>query len=456
MGLIIRLLMLLRFFCVMLMSTCLVINGAAQSLPSSLIMGYQAGSRNTYNGSLLLGYQAGMINQTGAENTLIGYQAGAANVSGSGNTFVGYLAGSLNTGQLNTFIGQRAGASNTTGELNVAIGANAGANTTTGKSNMFLGSNAGGANKTGVYNVFIGEGAGFKGNTSNNVAIGLYAGNNFQNENDQSISKNNVAIGSVAGGYSTYTSNSIFIGNDTGIPQSMAGNRLDNVVVIGSGGQVTRANSVILGNSANVGIGTSAPNNKLELVSTNANMSGLRLTNLRNNSPATVLNTNKFLTVDGNGDVILGSTNGSARIGAEATNWQVAGTNLMNTNAGSIVIGPGITKTPVGYRLFVSEGILTEKVKVAVANTADWADDILKPTYPLLPLPAVERHIQQHGHLPGIPSASEVVAQGIDLAKMDAQLLGKIEELTLYLIRLQKQVDRLEKEHTLLRQSADH
>ncbi|GAB3988126.1 hypothetical protein GCM10028807_10100 [Spirosoma daeguense] len=89
--------------------------------------------------------------------------------------------------------------------------------------------------------------------------------------------------------------------------------------------------------------------------------------------------------------------------------------------------------------MFVSKGILTEKVKVAVKNTNEWSDKVFEKGYSLKSLGEVETHIQQHGHLPGIPSANEVISQGIDVAKMDAKLLEKIEELTLYSIQLEKE-----------------
>jgi trimeric autotransporter adhesin len=51
----------------------------------------------------------------------------------------------------------------------------------------------------------------------------------------------------------------------------------------------------------------------------------------------------------------------------------------------------------------------------------------------------VDAFIRQHGHLPGVPAAEEVKEQGIDMALMDAKLLEKIEELTLYVIELKKE-----------------
>jgi hypothetical protein len=59
-------------------------------------------------------------------------------------------------------------------------------------------------------------------------------------------------------------------------------------------------------------------------------------------------------------------------------------------------------------------------------------------TYSLTTLKETENHIKEKGHLPGIPSAEEVKVNGIDLGEMNAKLLQKIEELTLHLIRLEK------------------
>lgn len=95
------------------------------------------------------------------------------------------------------------------------------------------------------------------------------------------------------------------------------------------------------------------------------------------------------------------------------------------------------------YNLYVGTGILTEKLTVALRSTDNWADYVFKDDYNLLPLQEVEKHIEEKGHLPNVPSAEEVVQSGIDVAKMDAKLLEKIEELTLYIIQQQKEIKEL-------------
>ena len=92
------------------------------------------------------------------------------------------------------------------------------------------------------------------------------------------------------------------------------------------------------------------------------------------------------------------------------------------------------------YRLFVKDGIKAEKVKVDIASANGWADYVFKKDYKLNSLDEIERHIKEKGHLPNIPSAEEVVKNGINLGEMDAKLLEKIEELTLHSIDQNKQL----------------
>jgi hypothetical protein len=94
-----------------------------------------------------------------------------------------------------------------------------------------------------------------------------------------------------------------------------------------------------------------------------------------------------------------------------------------------------------GYKLYVEQGILTEKVKVAVKDSKDWYDNVFAPDYQLLSLQKLEKFIQENKHLPDVPSTEEVMANGLDLGKMNATLLKKVEELTLYMISMKKELD---------------
>jgi len=96
-----------------------------------------------------------------------------------------------------------------------------------------------------------------------------------------------------------------------------------------------------------------------------------------------------------------------------------------------------------GYKLFVEQGILTEKVKVAVKDSKDWYDNVFDTDYRLMSLNKLEKFIQDNKHLPDMPSTAEVMNDGLDLGKMNGLLLKKVEELTLHLINQQKEIEEL-------------
>jgi len=89
----------------------------------------------------------------------------------------------------------------------------------------------------------------------------------------------------------------------------------------------------------------------------------------------------------------------------------------------------------------VKGSIITEEVIVKLYGS--WSDFVFEKNYKLKSLNEVENFILKNKHLPNVPSASEVIEKGINVAEMDAILLMKIEETTLYLIDLKKQNDEL-------------
>ena len=133
------------------------------------------------------------------------------------------------------------------------------------------------------------------------------------------------------------------------------------------------------------------------------------------------------------------------------------GQSLMNRlvlwNDGKVSIGDVSTATAYNYGLYVADGILTERVKVAIRTEPDWSDHVFKPGYRLLPLTALAEYISRNGHLPGVPSAACMVEEGLDVAKTDAMLMEKVEELTLHLIHMERRLGELEKENIALKQS---
>lgn len=74
-----------------------------------------------------------------------------------------------------------------------------------------------------------------------------------------------------------------------------------------------------------------------------------------------------------------------------------------------------------------------------------WPDYVFDESYKLNDLESVKTYIEQNNHLPGVPSANEVAKEGINVAEMDAILLKKVEELTLYMLELKKENEELKK-----------
>ncbi|GMN06256.1 hypothetical protein MTsPCn5_16450 [Croceitalea sp. MTPC5] len=134
---------------------------------------------------------------------------------------------------------------------------------------------------------------------------------------------------------------------------------------------------------------------------------------------------------------------------------QLRGNGQISYFDGNLGIG---TTNPGSYKLAVNGNIRAKEVKVETG----WADYVFKEDYPLPSLKEVEKHIKEKGHLINIPSAKEVQENGIHLGEMNKLLLEKIEELTLYTIQQQKElqnqktvnlglVERLEKIEKQLR-----
>ncbi|HEX8548563.1 MAG TPA: hypothetical protein VF691_16495 [Cytophagaceae bacterium] len=111
---------------------------------------------------------------------------------------------------------------------------------------------------------------------------------------------------------------------------------------------------------------------------------------------------------------------------------------VMNVNNGSV--GIGTTAPSSLYKLSVNGSIRAKEVVVE----SGWADFVFDSNYKLKSLTEVENYIKENNHLPDVPSAKEVQANGVKLGEIEATLLQKIEELTLYAIEAKKQVEALQ------------
>lgn len=135
--------------------------------------------------------------------------------------------------------------------------------------------------------------------------------------------------------------------------------------------------------------------------------------------------------------------------------WGDFAQNLLKFN-GKVGIGYGFGNFPVtagsvnvsNYNLFVKGGILTEEVRVNLQSA--WADYVFDKNYNLKSLEEVETFIIQNKHLPNMPSAKKVKEEGIELGEMIKMQQEKIEELTLYLLQLNKENQKEKEQNKIL------
>ena len=106
-------------------------------------------------------------------------------------------------------------------------------------------------------------------------------------------------------------------------------------------------------------------------------------------------------------------------------------------------IGINTTLNPIGYKLAVGGKIIAEELKVQLQ--AQWPDYVFAKDYKLPTLFELEKRIQENGHLPNMPSALDVKENGIELGEMAKMQQEKIEELTLYIIELNKKLEKQNK-----------
>lgn len=156
--------------------------------------------------------------------------------------------------------------------------------------------------------------------------------------------------------------------------------------------------------------------------------------------------------VDPNSDVSTPNSSGITKIKFTDS---VHKSNFVIFNTGKVTVGTDQYDNDPNYIFYVRKGIKAEQIKVENPSANGWADYVFKKEYKLNTLETVERHIEEKGHLPNIPSAEDVKKNGINLGEMDAKLLEKIEELTLYVIQLNKDVKQLGEENKKLKKTIE-
>lgn len=114
----------------------------------------------------------------------------------------------------------------------------------------------------------------------------------------------------------------------------------------------------------------------------------------------------------------------------------------------------GGNKIRTGFQLSINgKFVCTEGWVQPVGN---WPDYVFSKEYNLPSLASVEQFISINSHLPEVPSASEVKQNGINIGDMDAVLLRKIEEMTLYMIQANKDITKMQEEISRLKDANEY
>lgn len=329
------------------------------------------------------------------------------------------------------------------------IGTGAGSNFVqgAGNDNIFLGKYAGKGIKTGSDNIFIGNqfyetskdtmsnsiGIGpVTVNESNSIKIGAY----FQKAGiGLGYAENPADVLTVGQRRSGFHQAALRVMGTTYHTDFNTGNREDISI---SGGKLlgnvylNRDNhgDIVMGANitSKIGIGTHVlnPNTRLSIQTTADYTNAFSLENATGS-----VRFNAFMGGPANGNTVSLGTTGNMPIAMYTNNAN----RVFISGNGNVGIG---TDNPT-YKLSVNGNVRSKEVVVE----SSWADYVFDSRYELRSLDEVEQFIDQHHHLPGVPSAKEIQQNGLSLGELQTKMMEKIEELTLYIIQLKKEMEIL-------------
>jgi len=443
---------------------------------------------NTSGNNIAIGFQSMFQNENGGHNIGIGSGSLVANISGNNNVAIGSLAGYKSLGSGNIFLGFQSGYDEQ-GNDKLVIGNDAnrlpliygdflqgkiGLNTRDLSNTLNINSNQNhksGLRFTKLTNQSPQENPSGKvlsvdGNGNVILTSDLMGqasttywtanGENIQNSNQGSV--NILSNLSVSGGI---TASTLALGGQLRLPFTNQANKLlgldasGNIIPVdaptGGGGVATGSSGYWALDATGDLVPDVSNSNRVAMFGMSLGWGGIKFRELNSTYAEPFPSNGLALSLDEFGNMILtknsdgGSSSGGGTVGG--TNlWTNSGNIIHTLNDNKVAIGQGLATLPEGYLLYVKKGILAERVRVAVATSANWADYVFDDDYKLMPLNEVEAFIKANDHLPNVPSANEIVDKGIDMAEMASKQMEKIEELTLYLIEANKRIEKLEKE----------
>jgi hypothetical protein len=287
-------------------------------------------------------------------------------------------------------------------------------------------------------------GAAITGNTSmNNVSV------------TGTFSAENLAVNSInATGNASVGQNLTVNGN--GAVQGTLGVSGALTAGIVSSSQITITNDLTVGQNLKVnGTGTVAGNlsvNGSSNITGDLNIQGIltasnfSLSNVNTSGNATI---SQNLVVNG-----LSQLGGDLQVAGNVKAGIIEATEFRTTSGGSafnfdnaiisqtLAISTTNSSVPENYKLAVGGNIIATGVDIKVPQK--WPDYVFTDGHKLLTIDEVSAFVKEHGHLPNVLSAKQMEQrQNYSVSEMDAKLLEKIEELTLYIIELKGEIEQL-------------
>jgi hypothetical protein len=127
--------------------------------------------------------------------------------------------------------------------------------------------------------------------------------------------------------------------------------------------------------------------------------------------------------------------------------WGNTGIGTYTPNAkfhlnGAMLVGNNSQRIATNYEVSVDGEIMCENL--TMQNSTSWPDYVFEESYQLMPLSDLEASIRKNKHLPNVPSAAEIEKNGINMGVITKAYMEKIEELTLYIIQLEKRLKAVE------------
>ena len=403
---------------------------------------------------------------TGINNSFFGFNAGKKNVNdgvnGVNNVFVGAKAGAANKeGANNVFLGYKAGGDHVSGNGNVMIGQAAGLNNLYGKKNVFIGTSAG-ANETGDHKLYIAN-----TNDPTPLIYGEFDNDRLAINGVLDINVSNEIVGAFNVGENNVVSSNFTFTMGKEVEASNWG-----AVAMGYLSETSGQMSMSIGydaqasgySSFSLGTYTKALNDYSQAFGKSSEARGQVSTafgegtysdaqfslalgrwNVGGGSNGSWVETDPIFEI-GNGsndqnrsNALTVLKNGKSTFANDMTVEGLLASNKVAIGGLDIP-----THTGFDYDLAVEGDVIANKIKVM--KTSDWFDTVFDNDYNLLPLEDLADYIQENQHLPEIPTDEEIEENGMDVFKMNALLLKKVEELTLYQINLMNELHKLESE----------